>query len=100
MSLADFFSPVNKEKFGPINYFSSQLGAKIEVYEQEFPDLSSGEFDVAILGVCDDRGSKNNNGCSLAPDYVREQLYHLHEGNFKSKIADLGNILPGHQLSD
>lgn len=100
MSLADFFSPVNTEKFGPINYFSSQLGAKIEVYEQEFPDLSSGEFDVAILGVCDDRGSKNNNGCSLAPDYVREQLYHLHEGNFKSKIADLGNILPGHQLSD
>ncbi|MFD1629328.1 formimidoylglutamase [Pseudopedobacter beijingensis] len=101
MSLADFFSPVNKEKITPKNgYFNSQLGSKIEVYEQRFPDLSSGDFNVVIFGVTDDRGSCNNNGCALGPDYIREQLYLLHEGSFKSKIADLGNILPGHQLSD
>lgn len=101
MSLADFFSPVNTEKFNhQNNYLNSQLGVKIAVYEQTFPDLKSGNYDVAIIGVCDDRGSVNNNGCSLGPDYVREQLYLLHEGNFKSRIADLGNILPGHSLSD
>ena len=101
MSLADFFNPIQTDKISPKNgYLNSQLGSKIKAYTTEFPDLSSKEFDIAIIGVADDRGSINNNGCALGPDYVREKLYALHEGVFKSKIADLGNILPGHQLSD
>lgn len=101
MSLADFFAPVKIDKINPKNgYVNSQLGSKISIYIEDFPDLSSGEFDMAIFGVADDRGSVNNNGCALAPDYVREKLYTLHEGVFKSKVVDLGNILPGEQLSD
>lgn len=101
MSLADFFSPVNIEKITPgKGFYTSHLGIKIKIYETDFPDLSSGEFDIAIIGVCDDRGSVNNQGCGLGPDYVREKLYSLNEGSFKSNIVDLGNIIAGHKLSD
>jgi len=101
MSLADFFSPVNTEKIIPEKgFYTSHLGMKIKMYETEFPELTSGEYDIAIVGVCDDRGSVNNQGCGLGPDYIREKLYGLNEGSFKSKIVDLGNIIAGHKLSD
>lgn len=101
MSLSDFFSPVNLEKITPQKgFYNSHLGKKISVHEIDFPDLISGDYDIALIGVCDDRGSLNNRGCALGPDYVREKLYSLNEGSFKSKIVDLGNIIPGHKLSD
>lgn len=101
MSLADFFSPINIEKLKPkTGFFTSHLGMKITAYETDFPVLEDASFDVAIIGVCDDRGAINNQGCALGPDYIREKLYSLNEGAYKSKIVDLGNILPGHQLSD
>lgn len=101
MSLSDFFSPVNLEKITPQKgFYNSHLGKKINIHETDFPDLSSGDYDLALIGVCDDRGSINNRGCALGPDYIREKLYGLNEGSFKSKIVDLGNIIPGHKLSD
>lgn len=101
MSLSDFFSPINLEKVKPKSgFYSSHLGTKITPFENQFPDLSTGNFNVAIVGVADDRGAINNQGCALGPDYVREKLYSLNEGSYKSKIVDLGNILPGHKLSD
>lgn len=101
MSLSDFFSPIILEEFKPKNgFYSSHLGTKIILFENEFPDLTSGNFDIAIVGVADDRGAINNQGCALGPNYVREKLYSLNEGSYKSNIVDLGNILPGHKLSD
>lgn len=101
MSLSDFFSPVNISKFAPKDgYYSSQLGLKITQYQESFPDLEEGNFDLALIGILEDRGAVNNQGCALAPDYVREQLYKLNEGSFQSKIVDLGNIKPGQKVSD
>ena len=101
MSLVDFFFPINLEAFTPKNgFYNSQLGTKISVYETEFPALENGEFSVAVFGVKDDRGAINNEGCSLAADYIRTKLYALNEGSVKTNIVDLGNILPGHQISD
>ena len=48
---------------------------KAEFYTDAFPDLEEEKYDLAIIGVKDDRGAVNNNGCSLAPDYFREQFY-------------------------
>jgi len=101
MSLSDFFSPVNVSKFSPKEgYYSSQLGTKIVTYETDFPDLDDQKFDVAIVGVLDDRGAINNQGCALGPDYIREKLYTLNEGSNKTNIVDLGNIKAGARLSD
>ncbi|MEO5909832.1 MAG: formimidoylglutamase [Pelobium sp.] len=101
MSLADFFSPVQVSKIAPKEgYYTSHLGVKIDIFEDHFPDLEEGKYDVAIIGVMEDRGAVNNQGCALAPDYIREKLFGLNEGSFNSKIVDLGNIKAGEKASD
>jgi len=100
MSLSDFFTPIDAEKIIPKKgYYTSQLGNKIEHFSVDFPDLEE-KIDIAIIGVQEDRNAINNAGCALAPDYVREKLYQLHEGNYNSKIVDLGNIRQGATVTD
>ncbi len=101
MTLIDFFSPIDTQKFTPAaGYYSSNIGTKIHVYEDKFPDLEANKYDLAIIGVNDDRGAVGNNGCALGADYVREQFYLLNEGNFAINMVDLGNIKAGHKVSD
>ncbi|RVU01658.1 arginase [Mucilaginibacter limnophilus] len=100
MSLADFFSPINLKSITPKKgYYTSQLGEKIEHYSVGFPDLEE-KVDIAIIGVQEDRNSDSNEGSSTAPDIVREKLYVLHEGNYNTKIVDLGNIKQGASVTD
>jgi formiminoglutamase len=101
MSLSDFFSALSPEKFTPKQgFYTSQMGLKASFYTEKFPELGDKEYDIAIVGVQDDRAAVNNNGCSLGPDYFREQFYLLNEGAFSSRIIDLGNIKAGATLSD
>ena len=103
MSLADFLSPikvshyVNNESFN-----SAQLGSLIEAYEENFPDLENEETKphLAIIGVEEDRGSINNVGCKKSPEKVRKHLYHLYPGDYRVRIADLGNIQQGNSIND
>jgi formiminoglutamase len=101
MSLSDFFSPVNPDKFAPKQgFYTSQLGLKAGFYTDKFPQLDEKQYDIAIFGVQDDRAAVNNEGCGLAPDYFRAQFYSLNEGAFNTKIIDLGNIKAGASISD
>lgn len=101
MSLSDFFSPLSLEELSPKNGFlTSQLGMKASFYTDRFPELEENAYDIAIIGVQDDRAAVNNSGCSLAPDAFREQFYLLNEGDFQCKIIDLGNIKAGAAISD
>lgn len=101
MSLADFFSPVDVNKLSPeTGFFSSQLGSKVEIFTTDFPDLENHKFDIAIIGVEEDRNAINNQGTALAPDYVREKFYSLHQGPSTVNIVDLGNIKAGHKITD
>ncbi|WP_316842713.1 formimidoylglutamase [Pedobacter gandavensis] len=101
MSLSDFFSPVNPDKFAPKQgFYASQLGLRAGFYTDKFPELGENQYDIAIFGVLDDRAAVNNEGCGLAPDYFRGQFYSLHEGAFDSRIIDLGNIKPGATIAD
>jgi len=101
MSLTDFFSPVNPDSFTPKQgFFTSQLGLKAHIHSTSFPDFEENIYDLAIIGVLDGRGSVNNEGCALAPDYFREKFYKLNEGAFSSRIVDLGNIKHGATIAD
>ncbi len=101
MSLSDFFSPIDPEKFSPQQGFlTSQLGLKVKFFTDRFPELEKKSYDIAIFGVNDDRGSLNNNGCTLGADHFRIQFYSLNEGAFTSNIIDLGNIKAGKEISD
>jgi formiminoglutamase len=101
MSLSDFFSPLSLDRIAPKQgFYTSQLGLKTSFYTEQFPVLEKNSYDIAIFGVLDDRAAVNNNGCALGPDYFREQFYTLHEGDFSSRIIDLGNIKAGAEVSD
>jgi formiminoglutamase len=101
MEIADFFEPVDhsvmqvKDHEHPL-----VLGKAIRCHSHEegFPDLEG--VQIALLGVAEDRRAMNNTGCALAPNKVRTHLYQLFQGSFKLRIADLGNIRRGDQLTD
>ncbi len=82
------------------NSSGQKLGDIIKIYfnKDKFPEL--GDVDIAIIGVKEDRKAVNNKGCAHAPDYVRNHLYKLFKGDYKVRIADLGNIKKGHKIND
>ncbi len=99
--IAHFFSPVNIEDINNYhNLKETQLGNLFSIHKEmdDFPDLEG--IDMAIIGVCEERNAENNEGCSLAPDAVRQFLYKLYDTGFTLKVADLGNINPGHSTDD
>lgn len=99
--IAHFFSPVDTNNIlNNYNLKETQMGNLFTIYSEQdnFPDLE--EIDIALIGVCEDRNSENNEGSKLAPDAVREFLYKLYDTGFSSKVADLGNINAGHTTED
>jgi len=101
MEAADFFEPIdNKILQGKKNQHPLALSQCADIYttNSEFPDLEQAQ--LAIVGVKEDRMATENQGCGLAPDYVRKHLYELFQGPYKVRIADLGNIKAGNKVSD
>jgi len=72
MDLSIYFSPLEIDDYGFFDSYFERLGHLITSYNtnESFPALSS-DVDIAIFGVGEDRGSKNNKGCEFAPDTVR-----------------------------
>lgn len=102
MEIIDFLEPVNKNKLqlDESNEHPLALSNIIKPYftKKSFPDLN--DVDIALIGVKEDRNALSNSGCRLAPDYTRKYLYRLFNGNFKAKIADIGDIVPGETVED
>ncbi len=99
MSLSDFFSPVNTS--APRDgYFTSHLASGMEIYQSDFPDLDNNTYDIALIGVIEDRNAINNSGTALSADHFREKFYTLNKGNYNMRIVDLGNISAGQQVWD
>lgn len=101
MELADFFAPVDVKKISiPGKYHPLIIGNVLRTHSLEtgFPALDGVE--IAIIGVNEDRNAPNNQGCGLAPDYVRKYFYHLFQGPYEIQVADLGNIKAGDSVED
>ena len=59
------------------------------------------EFDIAIIGVMEQRGNVGNDGCGSAPNRIREKFYELYNRfDSKANIIDLGNVLAGNTYKD
>ena len=99
MLLSDFLSPVDYV-FPSKGFYNSHLGSKVEIYTSEFPDLDTNTYDIALIGVLDDRNAIDNLGTALSPNYFRDKFYCLNEGNYYTRIVDLGNIKAGHEVFD
>jgi arginase family enzyme len=97
--LEDFLTPIDKSKVTRfLDLQENQLGKHVIANTGEVPQLDG--VDLAILGVCEDRGAVQNEGCALGPDAIRRSLYALDKSDFPLKLVDLGNILPGAKVSD
>jgi formiminoglutamase len=99
--MQEFFTPIDLKDFcGAGKYPATAYGKIINAYTvgNDFPDLEN--VQLAIIGVEEDRKALNNEGCGLAADYVRENFYKLYQGNYHSKIVDLGNIKKGNSIED
>ena len=100
MELIDYLDPVELEK--PDEYYlqSEEVISKqisIHTANLDFDDLSG--YDIAILGVPEDRNS-HNKGAALSPNAIRAELYKLITPASKTKIIDLGNIKSGNTYND
>jgi len=99
--MQEYFTPIDTSQFtGTVFYTATSYGKLIKAYTDPdiFPELEN--IQLAIIGVEEDRKALNNEGCGLAADYVRENLYRLFQGNYTAKIADLGNIRKGNSIDD
>lgn len=100
MDLSIYFHPVNIHDIFLSDQKQLKFGDIVNVYGEEgkFPSLEG--FDIALIGVNEDRNAVHNLGCKDAPDEVRRFLYNLYQGAYRARIVDLGNIQQGHEVQD
>ena len=97
----DFFTPIDDSLAAHlVSQSSACLGEKIQIHSHKegFPDLEN--VKIAIFGVYEDRNSQDNFGCGEDLLIIREKFYQLFPGKWDTKIADLGTIEKGNQVSD
>ncbi len=101
MDISVFLNPVGSEVFenSRLNH-PKQIGNTITVYkdEDDFPDLEG--FQIALVGVEEERNAVDNEGCKDAPDVIRQALYPLFNHWQDLKIVDLGNVKTGFEVKD
>lgn len=92
MELKIFFDSVDEQLYENI-LDESSFFRQISVYGEKFPDWQRAK--IAIVGLCEERGNRENKGAADAADAVRQVLYRLKSYSSYSKIVDLGNLRNG-----
>jgi arginase family enzyme len=101
MHISSYFKPVQDIILPHVAaHTGKRLGEVFETYnpEEGFPDLA--DIELALFGVDEDRNAVDNQGCGMASLGVREYLYRLLPGNYKTRVADLGDIVRGNTVND
>ena len=95
-----YLEPVDSSKidFTP-SAEGSRMGDGIKCYD-DGENISVEEYEIAIVGVPEDRNAIDNNGCALAPAEVRKYFYRLFRNGNAIRIIDLGDIRPGNKVND
>ena len=68
------------------------LGGHISLLHRLSSPAEIQAYDIAVLGVPEDRNAIDKEGCKYAPDEIRKSLYRLYPGKWNKKIIDLGNL--------
>ena len=101
MNISAFLNPVKEEVIEESHLtHKKQIGNTITIFknEEDFPDLEG--YQVALLGVEEERNAVDNEGCKAAPDAIRHALYPLFNHWPDLKIVDLGNVKSGLRVED
>jgi formiminoglutamase len=75
MDIAFYFSPPDFEEDSLLD---GHLGKKVVFSNGKNIDDWDESLGFVILGVNEDRGAINNEGCAYAPDIIRKHLYRLY----------------------
>lgn len=99
-TIVDFLEPVtNFHLFNNDEGFNHrQLGNSIDVYTNNFPDVSLA--DIVIVGCCEARGAGVHKADNDGINAIRAHFYNLYHWHADVKIADIGNIKTGASLED
>ena len=101
MEISLYFDPVELER---LNFTKdpdvNRFGDIVEFAQEVDPENDFKGYDVAIIGIAEDRNACNNAGCAMAPVEIRKYLYRLFKFESKLKIIDLGDIRQGNEISD
>ncbi len=99
MEIGFYFQPL---EYSNEDFSKSQLGSTTQFHTEDFqPELIEAKPSIVLIGVQEERGAVNNQGCSTGPDVIRKWLYQLHRlPYFDMPIIDLGNILEGDSIDD
>jgi hypothetical protein len=99
--ILEYLNPIDDLAVAHARLQSSQtIGQTILLHTAQdgLPDLKG--VSVALICVLENR----KDPAALYPietlDHIRTMFYELYPGNWTSKIADLGNILPGNEVED
>jgi arginase family enzyme len=76
----------------------SHVEKHVHFFEGDMEELEG--MKVAIIGVCESRGSAVDCQSADAPDAIRKYLYRLHWFDANLSVIDLGDIRPGNELKD
>lgn len=97
----EFLAPVSDLVVAHAKLLSDNaLGKQIKIHAADsgIPDLK--KIDIAIIGIQENRNDINFLGENLSFDVVRKSLYELYPGNWSTSVVDLGDIIPGNEVSD
>lgn len=98
-TVIDFLDPVNLfELSEDEGYKDTQLGQHIDLYNEEFPDISAA--DIVLVGCGEMRGMGIAHADSNAPNEIRKEFYGLYHWHKEVKVADVGNVKRGATLED
>ena len=101
MDISIYFEPVDADSLRieddlPRKRFCDEIN--VHSKKGSFPDLEN--TDIVLIGVKEERQALSNEGCSQGTDLVRKYFYQLFQGNYKTRITDLGNIAQGYSIED
>jgi len=76
------------------------LGNRIKIHTAKngIPDLD--DFDLAIIGVSENRNSVEYLGDKLNLNEIRKSFYNLYPGNWSKNILDMGNLIHGNEIKE
>lgn len=99
MDLSVFLQPVNKNDFTNSDRDHNQLLENTTFYAADTA-IEKGDYQLAIIGVAEDRMSFENSGCGKGLEKFRKAFYPLYKQDKDLKIIDLGDVLPGNTVND
>ena len=101
MNLSIYLTPVNLSELKHERWGNYSLGKSVSFYQGEDDGgVHLRDYNIAIVGICEERNAVNNHGCGSAPNSVRNYLYQLSAISGINKVLDLGNVLPGETVED